>query len=598
MYTPNYYGSESDNYLTPVSPDQQQPYQGQQDSQYFVPGKDSANPETEEQRKARLTQQWNSYPIPSNSPTPTGGGTAQWTGAGSTPAPTTSSPMIAPNGSIPAGIPFSPTGPLEAKPQALVAPPGAGNGGSPIIPGQPAPTPPPAASAPAPTPAPIPTTNPFMPTAGTPTIDKFGNPFTPNPAPIASAGPVTDTTTQDRVRAGATTPQAQTSGGGGFNPQTWLDWIHRTYGPSASRGNGFADLPPGVNLADVIARFNQETGSHAVYEGGPSGDRVNFGNGTQDVLTSGGQLWWDYGSSGSDGAGGSGGRPGAGSGGSGRVGDTSPAPTIGPSAPTANYQLPQFTPYQFTPYSAPTTEGMGGLSELMQRLMAQGSPELDGLQNEQLKNMLTNPTYSQDYINKLNERQKELVLQQGQAERTALMQGAARRGVTDSGATHAADRRLGNNLTKDLLTANREVELNTTGANRQSLLDAISASQGVKASNAGIAQGNAGTYSNIIAQQGGLANQSAAQRLATESAQAGQNQAGFSNALAAANFGLTQDQFNAQTKQFDRNFIEQVRQFDRQLAQQMEQFNLSNQQGYDLANLASQNDFYNRLVGG
>jgi hypothetical protein len=102
--------------------------------------------------------------------------------------------------------------------------------------------------------------------------------------------------------------------------RTWLDWIVKTYGPSKTRqgadAGAFADLPAGTSLEQVIQRFNQETGSQAKYMGGPSGDRVDFGNGVTDALTSQGQLWSDYGGRGGPGvpAGGGGGGIGAGGG--------------------------------------------------------------------------------------------------------------------------------------------------------------------------------------------------------------------------------------------------------------------------------------------
>lgn len=92
---------------------------------------------------------------------------------------------------------------------------------------------------------------------------------------------------------------------------TWLNWIHSAYGDSASRGGGFADLPQGTNMQDVVNRFNTDTGSNAKYLGGASGDQVDFGQGGRDVRTSGGQLWYDYGAGGVPGQGG-GGAPGGG----------------------------------------------------------------------------------------------------------------------------------------------------------------------------------------------------------------------------------------------------------------------------------------------
>ena len=89
--------------------------------------------------------------------------------------------------------------------------------------------------------------------------------------------------------------QAAAPAAAGGSDKGWLDWINSAYGQSASRGTGFADLPQGVSLEQAIGRYNQETGAGAKYIGGPSGDRVDFGQGVTDALTAGGQLWSDYG---------------------------------------------------------------------------------------------------------------------------------------------------------------------------------------------------------------------------------------------------------------------------------------------------------------
>lgn len=118
-----------------------------------------------------------------------------------------------------------------------------------------------------------------------------------NPAPaVAAPGPV-----QPAVPAGVprttapTAPAAPAPAQAVTGDQPWLNWINSAYGQSKSRGTGFADLPQGTTLEQAIARYNQETGANAKYLGGPSGDRVDFGQGATDALTSGGQLWSDYG---------------------------------------------------------------------------------------------------------------------------------------------------------------------------------------------------------------------------------------------------------------------------------------------------------------
>lgn len=99
-------------------------------------------------------------------------------------------------------------------------------------------------------------------------------------------------------------PEQQRPKPTGSADSNWLNWIDKTYGTSKSRGGGFADLPGGVGLEDVVKRFNNDTGWDAKFEAGPSGDRVNFGEGAKDVLTSEGQLWYNYGPGGPPGGGG------------------------------------------------------------------------------------------------------------------------------------------------------------------------------------------------------------------------------------------------------------------------------------------------------
>lgn len=143
-------------------------------------------------------------------------------------------------------------------------------------------------AAPAPAPVAPPAAPPAAPAAPVRThlgVQTPGNEYTSPGAPIAPGVPAPAT-------PAAPAPAAAPGGG---SDQSWLDWIAKTYGTSKSRGAGFADLPQGVSLEQAIGRYNQETGANAKYLGGPSGDRVDFGQGVTDALTSGGQLWSDYG---------------------------------------------------------------------------------------------------------------------------------------------------------------------------------------------------------------------------------------------------------------------------------------------------------------
>lgn len=173
----------------------------------------------------------------------------------------------------------------------------------------------------------------------------------------SSAGPVGAPYQGPPAQTNAAPPAA---GGGAGGDKPWLDWINATYGQSKSRGTGFSDLPQGVTLEQAIGRYNQETGANAKYIGGPSGDRVDFGQGVTDALTAGGQLWSDYGAmSGAPRAGastgGGGGGGGTGGGGGGRPAPGSPGAGTQvalPTAPTYNaFQAPTDTPGPFAPTS-------------------------------------------------------------------------------------------------------------------------------------------------------------------------------------------------------------------------------------------------------
>ncbi len=73
--------------------------------------------------------------------------------------------------------------------------------------------------------------------------------------------------------------------------QGFLDWATQKYGVDPTRGAGFVNAQAGGGLQNMLQQYSQATGNTAQYQGGPSGDRVNFGQGTTDAITSGGQIW-------------------------------------------------------------------------------------------------------------------------------------------------------------------------------------------------------------------------------------------------------------------------------------------------------------------
>ncbi len=170
----------------------------------------------------------------------------------------------------------------------------------------------------------------------------------------------------------------------GSPDKAWLDWIAKTYGNSASRGGGFADLPQGQNLESVINRFNQETGGQAKYLGGPSGDRVDFGEGVTDALTGTGQLWSDYGAMGGQARAGAGvpndrmrggGGSGGGSGGGGSSSSGTSSSSSGPAGSDWQNQIRAMLMQQMQGYAKPVSmddPGIQGEMAAQERTLERG----------------------------------------------------------------------------------------------------------------------------------------------------------------------------------------------------------------------------------
>lgn len=451
---------------------------------------------------------------------------------------------------------------------------------------------------------PIPGNSPMVsPTGGVPE----GTPYSPTGfLPTTPAGPVTANDAQQAAPQQATPPQ---QGQFSNNNQGLLDWATQKYGPSASRGGGFVDAQAGGGLENILKAYAAATGNTANFQGGPSGDRVDFGQGPQDALTSGGQIWNAAGGGGAPAQGApSYYNPSAPTGPVGRPFPTSgpttttsgglqPPPQLppegqpltappGPNAPTAppnpnqstlddlikrlmtqqgpeykaaqigqyqapdlsqqnsnlnnllnkvaNTPAPQYNAANISQYNAPDlSKQTGDINNLVGQLMntnlpqyqaanisqfnAKDNPAISGLQDANLMQTLSSPTYNEDYKNKLNEAQKEMLVNRGRANKEDIAQNAARRGVTDSGRTEATQQRANTDLTNQLMQSQRDVELQTTGANRQGMLDALNASQGILGSRAGIDVANYGA------------------KLSGETAQAGENKSAYQSLMDAFN---------------------------------------------------------------
>lgn len=148
--------------------------------------------------------------------------------------------------------------------------------------------------------------------------------------------------------------------------------------------------------------------------------------------------------------------------------------------------LPHYTAQQIGQYKAPD------FSDIY-------APQLG-----RLKDILTNPVMDQGYVNNLNEQQKELALNRGEATQRASSLDAAHRGVSQGGYAAATARRNSNATTQDLLQSQRDVSNTAATSNRQGFLDALGMSNQVLGGDANIAQGN---YASQLSGQQAQANE-------------------------------------------------------------------------------------------
>lgn len=102
--------------------------------------------------------------------------------------------------------------------------------------------------------------------------------------------------------------------------------------------------------------------------------------------------------------------------------------------------------------------------------------QVEGLQDNVLQSILTNPALSPDYVNRQNEAQKETALAREQAAQRAAMTQAAGRGVAYGGAADARQRRIGADTTQAIMTGQRDIANTAEIANREGFLKALGAS--------------------------------------------------------------------------------------------------------------------------
>ena len=101
------------------------------------------------------------------------------------------------------------------------------------------------------------------------------------------------------------------------------------------------------------------------------------------------------------------------------------------------------------------------------------------MQDAVIQTLLTQPTFSPQFMNQLNEQQKELLLMRGRGGAQSARQDAASRGTYRGGASQARNRRMSTDLSNQLLQSQRDVALRTTAENRAGFINGLAASDNI-----------------------------------------------------------------------------------------------------------------------
>lgn len=294
-------------------------------------------------------------------------------------------------------------------------------------------------------------------------------------------------------------------------------------------------------------------------------------------------------------------------------GGFNPTPGWGVNAPPAyrpdTANLPEFQSTQFTQFQAPD---QSGTTNKMQSLLDQI--------------LLSPDTLGEQQVNQMKSRAKETALAQAEQLRAAAGQNLASRGFGGGGMEVAANRAVDNQLLNDLITANREIDLEAVATNRQDRLNALAA--GDSFLNSQLQRATQGYASTLAGQEAQAQDRRAGSDFGLRRWQAGEeaaraaNDSEFRNAqfqfdqmsddrkqrlaeflgveaatLDRNKFAEMQSQFKTatgldllkfleSTRQFNQTFGENQRQFNASLGENSRQFNAN--QGFNYAQLQQQ----------
>lgn len=225
-----------------------------------------------------------------------------------------------------------------------------------------------------------------------------------------------------------------------------------------------------------------------------------------------------------------------------------------------------------------------------------------------INRLLTQPAFGDDYVNQLNEQQKEIQLSRQQAAIRSMQQRAASQGRSYGGGVQAGIRRTEDDTTKNLLESQRNISTQAHSANIDVLMQALGLSSDIGAQRADTQRNNLqlGTNFTDLAQQRQLMSDQI-------------NNNGLLAQLGLANdvgSGIEQRDFNGQVANRDallsalgvsnsiygdkNRLLENIRQYDNDLLNRQSEF--GSRLGFDYTSLNSQNqtawlNYLARLAG-
>ena len=341
---------------------------------------------------------------------------------------------------------------------------------------------------------------------------------------------------------------------------TWTAFINQS-GLAAPNFGGPSHSPQ--EMAGIIDRYNKQTGQHATYVGGPSGDKVDFhdGRGPVDVLNAQGKLWYDEGEHGSKPGGASYGAGGGGGGGGG--GGVAP-----PAVPPGGPKPPGVPPGQPPPPGPPGPPGVPPGQPPPPPPLAPHQPSAveQAMRAQLMKQMegggtvdVNDPNFQAQYLPIRNALERSALAERGQAAERAAAEGSSFGGRGTGGEAAsiqenlggAEARALGGQLTQEI------------GARRQQL------SQALQLANSIGAREQAATIQQQLA---GLEQQYRYAQMGQQESQFGRTM-GQQESQFARTLAQRESELGRQLTLEERRMLQQESQFGRSLGQQGSQWN-------------------------